>query len=215
MPWYGMPPLQALSWWSQSTICCGASSSREWPAIALALSIDSVAEKAQQEPHWPWSFTGVTTPLSRQSRLDARAPRTDGGSAGCSMTGSSGIFEASRFCIVNMRRNSSGSISRNGLMPCTSSPPTASSAALRSWARAQLRAKISLRVSCSSAPYPFSYFTLNSSHMESTSVDSAWAPTARAKTARESAARRAIVQSGMLRRGFRRRQCTERFTRNT
>ena len=24
-------------------------------------------EKAQQEPHWPWFFTGVTAPLVRQS----------------------------------------------------------------------------------------------------------------------------------------------------
>ena len=34
----------------------------------------AVAEKAQQEPHWPWSLTGVTTPLVRQSTVAARGP---------------------------------------------------------------------------------------------------------------------------------------------
>jgi hypothetical protein len=36
-------------------------------AIATMLSIVSVAANAQQEPHPPWSLTGVTTPCFRQS----------------------------------------------------------------------------------------------------------------------------------------------------
>jgi len=37
------------------------------PAIWNAPSVEPVVEKAQQEPHWPWFFTGVTAPLATQS----------------------------------------------------------------------------------------------------------------------------------------------------
>jgi len=35
--------------------------------MSQADSIASVAEKAQHDPHCPWSFTGVTIPLVLQS----------------------------------------------------------------------------------------------------------------------------------------------------
>merc|ERR1719310_1406886 len=43
------------------------------PAIWYAPSTDPVVEKAQQEPHWPWFFTGVTAPLATQSTESAVA----------------------------------------------------------------------------------------------------------------------------------------------
>ena len=56
-----LPPLQPRSLWSHETICCGERS-RRWPvAIATSVSICSVAENAQHEPHCFWSFTGVST----------------------------------------------------------------------------------------------------------------------------------------------------------
>jgi len=42
-------------------------------AMATADSMDSVPEKAQQEPHEPWFLTGVTTPSSRQSTDEGRS----------------------------------------------------------------------------------------------------------------------------------------------
>jgi len=35
--------------------------------MATAPSTAPVVEKAQHEPHWPWSLMGVTAPLLRQS----------------------------------------------------------------------------------------------------------------------------------------------------
>ena len=43
--------------------------------MAYDVSKAETAEKAQQEPHWPWSFTSFTTPDSRQSM---RAPAVMG-----------------------------------------------------------------------------------------------------------------------------------------
>jgi len=47
-----------------------------------------VAEKAQHEPHWPWSFTGVTAPLVVQSIEAGTAER----SAGAECTVAAGPF---------------------------------------------------------------------------------------------------------------------------
>merc|ERR1719285_859872 len=59
------PPLQEP--WPQSTICCSERLYRVlWEFIHMPF-MAPVAEKAQQEPHWPWFFTGVTLPSSLKS----------------------------------------------------------------------------------------------------------------------------------------------------
>merc|ERR1712187_276180 len=61
------PPWQPASTLSQSTSCCSLKLGRALPAIFHAPSVEPVVEKAQQLPHWPWFFTGVTAPLVVQS----------------------------------------------------------------------------------------------------------------------------------------------------
>jgi hypothetical protein len=51
----------------QSTSCCSDSDVRVPVFRKTEPSVEPVVEKAQHEPHWPWSFTGVTAPLSVQS----------------------------------------------------------------------------------------------------------------------------------------------------
>lgn len=52
--------------------CCGASQSRRPVWSARSPSTAAAAEKAQHEPHAPWSRTGVTAPADTQSTLDGR-----------------------------------------------------------------------------------------------------------------------------------------------
>ena len=47
---------------SQSTRFCSEREIRSPPLICRAPSRAPVVEKDQQEPHWPWSLTGVTAP---------------------------------------------------------------------------------------------------------------------------------------------------------
>ena len=62
------PPLQPMSWaWSQETSCCSERETSLPEAMAFTPSTAPVLEKDQQEPHWPWFFTSVTAPFSRQS----------------------------------------------------------------------------------------------------------------------------------------------------
>uniref|UniRef100_J3MV84 Uncharacterized protein n=1 Tax=Oryza brachyantha TaxID=4533 RepID=J3MV84_ORYBR len=63
------PPLQpALPLLvSQSTSCCSDSAVRLLVRMALIPSTAAIVEKAQQLPHWPWSFTAPTAPFCRQS----------------------------------------------------------------------------------------------------------------------------------------------------
>lgn len=73
------PPLQPWlpSAPEQSTSCCSDSDGRV-PVLRNEMpSTEPVVEKAQHEPHWPWSLMGVTAPLASQS-TDA------GGAAACS-----------------------------------------------------------------------------------------------------------------------------------
>jgi len=69
---HGQPPLQP---WlqtlpyggsseqpcEQSTISCSLNEVSGLPAMAQADSITEMVEKAQHEPHWPWSLMGSTT----------------------------------------------------------------------------------------------------------------------------------------------------------
>ena len=50
-------------------VCCGASSMRTWsPDDSTSCdSTASVAEKAQQLPHWPWFLMAVTALVNCQS----------------------------------------------------------------------------------------------------------------------------------------------------
>jgi len=72
------PPLQPwLPWaWEQSTRFCSERETSLPVLRAWAPSSEPVVEKAQQEPHWPWFFTGVTTPEVRQS-IEAGGAATD------------------------------------------------------------------------------------------------------------------------------------------
>ena len=60
-------PLSVAPCGIQSTSSCGESTGSCPVAMKTADSIDSVAEKAQQEPHPPWFLVGVTAPFVRQS----------------------------------------------------------------------------------------------------------------------------------------------------
>jgi len=51
----------------QSTSCYSERDSNFPDLIYHLPSIAPVEEKAQQEPHYPWSFNGVTAPEVRQS----------------------------------------------------------------------------------------------------------------------------------------------------
>merc|ERR1719276_237677 len=64
------PPEQPSSTWSQSTNCCSLKDVSELPAIFQAPSSAPVVEKDQQDPHWPWFFTGVTAPSVVQSLVE-------------------------------------------------------------------------------------------------------------------------------------------------
>merc|ERR1719158_2559477 len=67
------PPLQPEFCLEQSTNCCSLRDSKLPVAISHCPSKPPVEEKAQQDPHWPWSFTGVTAPLVDQSMLAGAA----------------------------------------------------------------------------------------------------------------------------------------------
>jgi len=54
------------------TYCVDNSISFPFLCMAAADSITSVVAWAQQEPQWPWSFTGVTTPSFLQSMDSGR-----------------------------------------------------------------------------------------------------------------------------------------------
>merc|ERR1719329_655373 len=62
-----LPPLQPAFCVEQSTSCCSDIEVKEPVPICHAPSMPPVVEKAQQLPHWPWSFTGVTAPWVVQS----------------------------------------------------------------------------------------------------------------------------------------------------
>merc|ERR1719240_45452 len=63
------PPWQpSLPFLEQSTSCCSLNETRPPPAICQAPSKEPVVLNAQQLPHWPWSFTGVTAPCVPQSK---------------------------------------------------------------------------------------------------------------------------------------------------
>jgi len=75
------PPLQPDSLLSQSTICCSDKLNSFPFFIAHCDSSAPAAENAQQDPHWPWSFTGLTTPFVRQSTLAAVSSATGSASS--------------------------------------------------------------------------------------------------------------------------------------
>jgi hypothetical protein len=63
-PWHPPVPPQSFGFGAQDTISYGDKTGASTPfAIAMADSMDSVAEKAQQDPQPPWFFVGVKTPL--------------------------------------------------------------------------------------------------------------------------------------------------------
>ena len=64
-----MSQCELTSLLAQSTSCCSERLTSSPVLIWWAASRAPVAEKVQQEPHWPWSFTGVTAPSSLQSQL--------------------------------------------------------------------------------------------------------------------------------------------------
>lgn len=59
-PWLPSAP-------EQSTSCCSDSSGSALVLMKLMPSTEPVVEKAQHEPHWPWSLMGVTAPAADQS----------------------------------------------------------------------------------------------------------------------------------------------------
>merc|ERR1712013_778796 len=66
------PPLQPmLPFLEQSTSCCSDMETSLPVPICHAPSMPPVVEKAQHEPHWPWSLTGVTAPASTQLTEEA------------------------------------------------------------------------------------------------------------------------------------------------
>ena len=67
------PPSQPESLLSQSTICDSLKLIKLPVFFACWPSIDPTAEKAQQEPHCCWLFTGVTIPEILQSTEEGRS----------------------------------------------------------------------------------------------------------------------------------------------
>jgi len=68
--WSINPPKHPMFPWSneQSTNYYSDKDGKStFPNKNYALSIDPVAENAQQDPHYPWSLTGVTAFLVLQS----------------------------------------------------------------------------------------------------------------------------------------------------
>jgi len=63
--WSIQPPLQPWLPYEveQSTSCCSDTETSLPVLIAYADSREPIAEKAQQEPQEPWSFTLFTTPF--------------------------------------------------------------------------------------------------------------------------------------------------------
>jgi len=68
------PPEQPESVVSQETSSCSDREVRVLPARNHWPSMPWVVENAQQEPHWPWFFTGVTAPFLRQSMDSTMEP---------------------------------------------------------------------------------------------------------------------------------------------
>merc|ERR1719469_200003 len=67
----GHPPLQPSLLPSQSTNCCSETDTRFPVAMACPDSTTPMVEKAQQDPHWPWSLIGFTKPFWTQSTASA------------------------------------------------------------------------------------------------------------------------------------------------
>ena len=61
------PPIHPNEEVSQSTNYYSARESRVPVWMKWAPSMAAVAEKAQHDPHYPWSLTGLTAPLVIQS----------------------------------------------------------------------------------------------------------------------------------------------------